>query len=164
MAILYQRYSSLLYAFAYRIVADHQVAEDLLQESFLAVWQRASSYSPQLGAVYTWLAAITHHRAIDYVRSRRSCVVFTLGEVKTTSNAPSPDAWDEVWRSVQAAQVREAMEMLPAEQRQVIELAYFQGWTHAEIAAGCQPPLGTVKGRLRLGLIRMKHILAQIGV
>jgi RNA polymerase sigma-70 factor (ECF subfamily) len=56
------------------------------------------------------------------------------------------------------------MEMLPAEQRQVIELAYFQGWTHAEIAAGCQLPLGTVKGRLRLGLIRMKHILAQIGV
>ncbi len=83
MAILYQRYSSLLYAFAYRIVADHQ----LLQESFLAVWQRASSYSPQLGAVYTWLAAITHHRAIDYVRSRRSYVVFTLGEVKTTGRA-----------------------------------------------------------------------------
>jgi RNA polymerase sigma-70 factor (ECF subfamily) len=73
MAILYQRYSSLLYAFAYRIVADHQVAEDLLQESFLAVWQRASSYSPQLGAV-----AITHHRVIDYVRSRRSYVVFEI--------------------------------------------------------------------------------------
>ena len=164
MAILYQRYSSLLYAFAYRIVVDHQVAEDLLQESFLAVWQRASSYSPQLGAVYTWLAAITHHRAIDYVRSRRSYVVFTLSEVKTTSNTPSPDAWDGVWRSVQAAQEREAMEMLPAEQRQVIELAYFQGWTHAEIAAGYQLLLGTVKGRLRPGLIRMKHILAQIGV
>jgi RNA polymerase sigma-70 factor (ECF subfamily) len=87
MAILYQRYSSLLYAFAYRIVADHMVAEDLLQESFLAVWQRASSYSPHLGAVYIWLVAITHHRAIDYVRSRRSYVVFTLGEVKTTGRA-----------------------------------------------------------------------------
>lgn len=60
--------------------------------------------------------------------------------------------------------MREAMEMLPAEQRQVIELTYFQGWTHAESAAGCQLPLGTVKGRLRLGLIRLKHILAQIGV
>jgi len=93
MAILYQRYSSLLYAFAYRIVADHQVAEDLLQESFLAVWQRASSYSPQLGAVYTWLAAITHHRAIDYVRSRRSYVVFTLGEVKTTGRATLRYCW-----------------------------------------------------------------------
>ena len=78
MAILYQRYSSLLYAFAYRIVADHQVAEDLLQESFLAVWQRASSYSPQLGAVYTWLAAITHHWVIDYVRSGRSYVVLEI--------------------------------------------------------------------------------------
>lgn len=78
MAILYQRYSSLLYAFAYRIVADHQVAEDLLQVSFLAVWQRASSYSPQLGAVYTWLAAIAHHRVIDYVRSGRSYVVFEI--------------------------------------------------------------------------------------
>ena len=144
MAILYQRYSTLLDAFAYRIVADHQMAEDLLQESFLAVWQRASSYSPQLGAVYTWLAAITHHRAIDYVRRY---VDFTLGEVKSTSNAPSPDVRDEVW---------------PAEQRQVIELAYFQGWTHAEIAAGYQLLLGTVKGHL--GLIRMKHILAQIGV
>ena len=78
MAILYQRYSSLLYAFAYRIVADHQVAEDLLQESFLAVWQRASSYSPQLGAVYTWLAAITHHWVIDDVRNGRSYVVFEI--------------------------------------------------------------------------------------
>ena len=78
MAILYQRYSSLLYAFAYRIIANHQVAEDLLQESFLAVWQRASSYSPQLGAVYTWLAAITHHWVIDCVRSRRSYVVFEI--------------------------------------------------------------------------------------
>ncbi len=75
-----------------------------------------------------------------------------------------PDVWEEAWRSMQGAQVRQALMQLPTEQRMVIELAYFQGWTQTEIASGCQIPLGTVKARMRLGLVRMKNILGQMGV
>jgi len=127
---LYQRYSGILYSLAYRMVADHQVAEDLLQESFVAVWRRATSYSSQSGAVHNWLLSIVHHRAIDYLRSirrRASLKSITLDEVETISTGS--DVWDEVWQSVQSAQVREAVMRLPPEQRLVIEMAYFQGWT-----------------------------------
>jgi len=75
-----------------------------------------------------------------------------------------PDVWDKAWRSVQSSQVRAALMNIPTEQRMVIELAYFQGWTHTEIAAGCQIPLGTVKERMRLGLLHLKRTLEQMGV
>ena len=75
-----------------------------------------------------------------------------------------PDVWDEAWRSVQSAQVRAALMQIPTEQRMVIELAYFQGWTHSEIAEGCQIPLGTVKARMRLGLQHMKRALGKMGI
>lgn len=78
--------------------------------------------------------------------------------------ATFPDVWEEAWRSVQSAQVRAALMSIPTEQRMVIELAYFQGWTHTEIAEGCQIPLGTVKARLRLGLIHLKRTLEKMGV
>jgi len=163
--VLYQRYSGMLYSLAYRMVADHQVAEDLLQESFVAVWRRATSYSAQSGAVHNWLSSIVHHRAIDYLRTirrRASLKSVTLDEVEMIST--TSDVWEEVWQSVQSEQVRESLMRLPPEQRLVIELAYFQGWTHAEIAAGCQLPLGTVKARMRLGLVRLKRILEQMGM
>lgn len=167
MEALYQRYSALLYTCAYRIVADHQIAEDIRQESFLAAWRHVTSYSPKLGAISTWLVSIAYHRAIDYVRTvhrQATLKSMPLEEVRTTSHAASSDVWNEVWQSIQGTQVREALTMLPLEQRPVIELAYFQGWTHAEIAGGCQIPLGTVKGRMRLGLLRMKRILEQMGM
>jgi len=162
---LYQRYSGSLYSLAYRMVADHQVAEDLLQEAFVAVWRRATSYSSQSGAVHTWLLSIVHHRAIDYVRSLRRRAALgsvTLNEAEMIST--SSEVWEQVWQSVQRDQVREALMKLPLEQRLVIELAYFQGWTHAEIAIGSQIPLGTVKARMRLGLMHLKRILGQMGV
>ncbi|HLZ63984.1 MAG TPA: sigma-70 family RNA polymerase sigma factor [Ktedonosporobacter sp.] len=160
---LYQRYSGIAYALAFRMVADQQVAEDLLQESFVAVWRRATSYSFQSGAVHNWLLSIVHHRAIDYLRSLRRRAALksvTLDEVEMIST--TSDVWEEVWQSVQSEQVHESLLRLPPEQRLVIELAYFQGWTHAEIAAGCQIPLGTVKARMRLGLVRLKRILEQM--
>src|SRR6266571_3296136 len=167
MELLYERYNRVLYSLAYRMVADHQVAEDLLQEAFLSVWRRATSYSPQSGAVYSWLASIVHHRTIDYLRSVRRHSVLkeaTWEEVEQDERVAFPDAWDEVWRSVQSSQVRAALMKIPTEQRMVIELAYFQGWTHAEIAEGCQIPLGTVKARMRLGLNRLKRIMEQMGI
>lgn len=167
MEPLYQRYSRILYSLAYRMVADHQIAEDLLQDAFLAVWRRATSYSPQSGAVRSWLVSIMHHRTIDYLRGVRRRSVLkqaTWEEVEHDERTAFPDAWDEAWQNVQSAQVREALMKLPTEQRMVIELAYFQGWTHSEIAEGCQIPLGTVKARMRLGLTRMKRVLDEMGI
>ena len=167
MEPLYQRYSRILYSLAYRMVADHQIAEDLIQEAFLSVWRRATSYSPQSGAARSWLVSIVHHRTIDYLRAvrRRSTLKETTWEeAEQDDRTAVPDVWDEAWRSVQSAQVRAALMNIPPEQRMVIELAYFQGWTHSEISAGCQLPLGTVKARMRLGLLHLKRELAQRGV
>jgi RNA polymerase sigma factor (sigma-70 family) len=167
MEPLYQRYSRILYSLAYRMVADHQIAEDLIQDSFLSVWKRATSYSPQSGAVRSWLISIVHHRTIDYlrgVRRRANLKETTWEEADLDEKAAYPDVWDEAWRSVQSAHVRAALMNIPTEQRMVIELAYFQGWTHSEIAGGCQIPLGTVKARMRLGLMHLKRALEQMGV
>lgn len=167
MEPLYQRYYRILYSLAYRMVADHQIAEDLLQDAFLSVWRRATSYSPQSGAVRSWLVSIMHHRTIDYLRGVRRRSVMkeaTWEEVERDERTAVPDVWDEAWQNVQSAQIREALMKLPTEQRMVIELAYFQGWTHSEIAEGCQIPLGTVKARMRLGLIRLKRTLEETGI
>jgi RNA polymerase sigma factor (sigma-70 family) len=167
MESLYERYSRVLYSLAYRMVADHQIAEDLLQDAFLSIWRRATSYSPQAGAAHSWLISIVHHRAIDYLRGvrRRSSVQETpLEEIEFDETRASPDVWDEAWQSMKGSQVRSALMKIPMEQRLVIELAYFQGWTHSEIAEGTHIPLGTVKARMRLGLLHLKHILEQMGL
>ncbi|MGB8346990.1 MAG: sigma-70 family RNA polymerase sigma factor [Ktedonobacteraceae bacterium] len=167
MESLYQRYSRLLYSLVYRMVAVHQVSEDLIQESFLAIWRRAQSYSPQTGTARNWLISIVHHRTIDYLRAvRRRSVMkeVPMDNTEVDEQTSFPDVWEEAWRSVQSAQVRAALMQIPTEQRMVIELAYFQGWTHSEIAEGCQIPLGTVKARMRLGLQHMKRALGQMGI
>ena len=167
MEPLYERYNRVLYSLAYRMVADHQVAEDLLQDAFLSIWRRATSYSPQSGTVRSWLISIVHHRTIDYlraVRRRAGLKEVTWEEVEQDERTAFPDVWEEALRSVQSAQLRAALLNIPLEQRMVIELAYFQGWTHSEIAAGCEIPLGTVKARMRLGLAHLRVLLVQMGV
>jgi RNA polymerase sigma-70 factor, ECF subfamily len=167
MEQLFVRYSRVLYALAYRMVTDQQVAEDLVQEVLLAVWRYATSYTPQLGTARSWLLSIMHHRTIDYLRGVRRRSIFkqtSWEEVALDENMAVSDVWDEAWRSVQSEQVRTALIQLSPEQLRVIELAYFQGWTHTEIAERLQLPLGTVKARLRLGLIHLKRILERIGV
>ncbi|MGZ3628407.1 MAG: sigma-70 family RNA polymerase sigma factor [Ktedonobacteraceae bacterium] len=167
MDSLYQRYNRILYSLAYRMVADHQVAEDLLQDAFLAVWRRATTYSPQSGAARSWLISIMHHRTIDYLRRvrRRSTIQEApLEELELNESIAHPDAWDSAWQSVKSSHVRAALMQIPTEQRMVIELAYFQGWTHSEIAAGIQIPLGTIKARMRLGLLHLKQVLIQMGI
>jgi RNA polymerase sigma factor (sigma-70 family) len=165
MEQLYQRYSRVLYSLALRMVADHQIAEDLVQEALLAVWRRATSYSPQSGTVRGWLFAILHHRAIDYLRSiRRRSVIkeASLEQIELDGSAAFPDVWDSVWQSVQISLIRTALMKLSQEQRLAIELAYFQGQTHVEIAETLQIPLGTVKARLRLGIIHLRQLLMQM--
>ena len=167
MESLYQRYSRILYSLAYRMVADHQVAEDLLQDAFIAVWRRATSFTPSAGAARSWLISILHHRTIDYlrrVRRRAAIQEAPLEDIEFDETIATPDVWEETWRSVRSAQVREALMQIPTEQRLVIELAYFQGWTHSEIAEGTHTPLGTVKARMRLGLQRLKRHLEDMRV
>ncbi len=167
MEPLYERYNRVLFSLAYRMVADHQVAEDLLQDAFLSIWRRATSYSPQSGAVRSWLISIVHHRTIDYlraVRRRAGLKEVTWEEVELDERTAFPDVWEEALRSVQSGQLRAALMNIPSEQRMVIELAYFQGWTHSEIAEGCEIPLGTVKARMRLGLSHLRVLLVQMGV
>ena len=114
-----------------------------------------------------WLFAIVHHRTIDYLRmQRRRCTVEEVNwnTVKEEKQRTQPDVWDAAWRSILGTQVRAALLNIPAEQRKVIELAYFQGWTHSEIAQEYHIPLGTVKARMRLGLHHLKQVLAVMGV
>jgi RNA polymerase sigma-70 factor (ECF subfamily) len=164
---LYKRYYRLFYTLAYRMVSDHQVAEDLLQDAFVAVWRRSHTYSPRTGAARNWLISILHHRAIDYLRKlrRRSSLQTTsLEPIEFDESLASADAWETAWQDLQRSQLQEALHHIPAEQRQVIELAYFQGWTHVAIAQHTHTPLGTVKARLRLGLRHLKVVLAQMGL
>jgi RNA polymerase sigma factor (sigma-70 family) len=166
LEVLYQRYARLLYSIVYRMIPDHQIAEDLLQETFVSVWQHAGSYSSQSGSVRSWLVAIIRHRAIDQLRKLRVRSDFKatpVDDLVSDENLTTPDAWEEAWKSIQGAQVRNALKMLSQEQRMVIELAYFQGWTQSEIAQGYSIPLGTVKARMRLGIMRLKRLLEQMG-
>src|ERR1700730_16938817 len=132
MEPLYQRYSRLLYSLAYTMVTDHQVAQNLTQETFLAVWRHASAYAPQAGAVRSWLLSILRHRSIDYLRAlRRRARLQELRweQVEEEEQPLLPDTWDEAWRSILRSQVRIALAQIPLEQRRVLALAYFQGWT-----------------------------------
>jgi RNA polymerase sigma-70 factor (ECF subfamily) len=162
METLYEHYGHNLYGLAYRMIADHQVAEDLVQEAFIAVWQRAGSYSPQRGTVRDWLFSILHHRTIDYIRSTRHRPILDGAmweEIEQDEQAALPDVWEKAWQNLEAERVRIALLKLLPEQRMVIELAYFQGWTHTEIAKTHHIPLGTVKARMRLALLHLKKDL-----
>src|SRR6266849_1547596 len=168
MEQLYRRYSRVLYSLAYHMVADPQIAEDLLQDSFLAIWRRATSYSPKSGAARSWLVSIVHHRTIDYLRSvrRRSATMkeAPLEEIELDERVAYPDVWDSVWRSVQSTHVRAALTKLLPEQRLVIELAFFQGWTHSERAQLCQLAFRTVKWQSPVCMIQPQRIAGQVGL
>jgi len=164
---LYERYARLSYALAYRLLHDSLAAEDLVQEAFLAIWRKAGTYQPQQGSVYSWLQAIVHHRAIDRLRSAANrdqlCAPFEPDMEQQTLSA-EPDACDQVWHGEQRRMVLAALAQIPPEQRQVIDMAYFGGYTHVEISEMLHIPLGTVKGRMRLGLQKMKSLLDESGI
>ena len=167
MEEFYLRYYKLAYALAYRILHDNTLAEDIIQDAFLSVWRKAASYQEQQGSVRSWLLAIVHHRAIDRVRaaSHRDAQWTSL-QADNQQDLPTetPEVWEEAWHNERDALVRNVLAQLPAEQRQVIELGYFAGYTHSEIAERWHIPLGTVKGRMRLGLQKMKHLLREHGL
>ena len=164
---LYERYHRYAYALAYRILQESTGAEDIVQEVFLSIWRKAASYQKHHGSVFSWLQAIVHHRAIDRVRSAaHRDHQWTALQVEGEQDPPADqcEVWEQAWHHEQGELIRKVLEQLPSEQRQVIELAYFGGYTHAEIAEKVNIPLGTVKGRMRLGLQKMKHLLREYGL
>jgi RNA polymerase sigma-70 factor, ECF subfamily len=154
---LYDRYHSMAYALALRITTETGLAEDVVQDSFLGLWRNAGRYAQERGSVRGWLLAIVRHRAIDALRRQRASVA--LGE-EPDDALPSmltlPDIWPEVAGRLDGESVRRAILLLPPAQRDVIELAYFDGLTQREIAERTGAPLGTVKSRMRLGLVALR--------
>lgn len=167
LELLYERYYRYAYSLAYRVMQDSTIAEDIVQEAFLSIWRKAASYQAQYGNVRSWLQAIVHHRAIDKVREARhrsqQWVPLQIGNEQDPLGE-QPDVWEEAWHDEQHRLIRTVLDQIPADQRQVIELAYFGGYTHAEIAEQWHIPLGTVKGRMRLGLQKMKYLLQEYGM
>jgi RNA polymerase sigma-70 factor (ECF subfamily) len=155
--VVYERHRVVAYSLALRMCGRRPAAEDVLQEAFLSAWRRASSYDPARGSVRTWLLGIVHHRAVDALRrsggaSRRQADV-PVEDIDVDAGV-HVDA--EVIERERAGQVRDALSDLPAEQSRVIELAYFGGFTHTEIADMLGVPVGTIKGRMRLGLSKLR--------
>jgi RNA polymerase sigma-70 factor (ECF subfamily) len=156
-ALLYDRHSRAAYSLAYRLMNGRQAAEDLLQDSFIKVWRSAGGYRVGRGSVRTWILSIVRNRAIDQFRSDASRRR-TREEVEASTPTSYPsEAFAETWRNTQQEQMREVLKMLPQEQLRILELAYFSGYTHVEIAERLSLPLGTVKGRMRLGLEKLRN-------
>jgi RNA polymerase sigma-70 factor (ECF subfamily) len=158
--LIYERHAQAAFSLAYRMAGSRGVAEDVVQESFLSIWRSGARYERARGSVRTWVLGIVHHRAIDalrrsHVHERRRASDEGLEEKLETGERTDVEAA----RHEEAAAVRAALGHLPSEQSQVIELAYFGGFTHTEIAAMLETPVGTIKGRMRLGLEKMRHAL-----
>jgi RNA polymerase sigma-70 factor, ECF subfamily len=155
-AALYDRHGRMAYTLAYRMMGEKQEAEDVVQEAFIKVWRSAGGYRVGRGSVRTWILSIVHNRGIDQIRShaRRGRMQDKV-EASAPTSEPS-EAFAETWRNSQRDQVREALNTLPQEQLKILELAYFSGYTHVEIAERLDLPLGTVKGRMRLGLQKVR--------
>jgi RNA polymerase sigma-70 factor (ECF subfamily) len=158
---LYERYKTMAYSIAYRITNDATLAEDVVQDAFLGAWRNAARYVEGRGSVKTWLLSIVHHRAIDAVRRRRPTSEMPEREDVPPPELQLPDVWAEVSSRLDADTVRGAMAVLSEVQREAIELAYFSGLTQLEVAERTATPLGTVKSRMRLGLLAMRRVLLE---
>jgi RNA polymerase sigma-70 factor (ECF subfamily) len=156
---LYDRYKTMAYSIAYRITNDATLAEDVVQDAFMGAWRNATRYIEGRGSVKTWLLSIVHHRAIDAIRRRRPTTELPEHEEIPPAQFQVPDVWGEVSAILDAETVRGALAALSDVQREAIELAYFSGLTQQEISDRTGTPLGTVKSRMRLGLLAMRRVL-----
>ena len=153
---LYDRYGSVLYGLAYRTLGDRQLAEDCVQEVFVTAWRSAERYDPRRASVTTWLFTILRNKTVDALRRRSRRPADPLPERWPDDEAP--DAADVVAANDQGERVASALAELPPNQLEAVSLAYFEGLTQSEIADRLGVPLGTVKGRLRLALDRLRTL------
>jgi RNA polymerase sigma-70 factor (ECF subfamily) len=158
---LYDRYGRVAYGLALRIVRDRALAEDAVQEAFLAVWRSAGTFLAAQGKPSTWILTLVHRRAVDIVRREER----RRGEPLEDVAQPAGEATDEeAWLRAQRQVVQEALRKLPPEQREAIELAYYGGFTQSELAERLGQPLGTIKSRMFTGLRRLRELLAEAGL
>src|SRR5829696_1413267 len=155
--VVYDRHAGAAFSLAYRMCGKRAVAEDVVQEAFLSIWRSGARYDRRRGSVRTWILGITHHRAIDSLRRGVVQERHRASDEGIEERFEAPERTDvEVARREEAHEVRIALEGLPEEQRRAIELAYFGGFSQSEIAEMLEMPIGTVKGRMRLGLEKMR--------
>ncbi|MBC8000971.1 MAG: sigma-70 family RNA polymerase sigma factor [Opitutaceae bacterium] len=160
-ASLYDRYSGVLFSFVIRVLVDPKESEDVLQEVFLQIWTKAGQYRRDLGTPFNWAVTMARHKAIDRLRSvqRRSRLAEEV-MIETTESASATVVMpDEAGNREKAQLIRSALQMLPAEQRQAIELAFFSGLTQIEISEQLREPLGTIKARIRRGMLKLRDTL-----
>jgi RNA polymerase sigma-70 factor, ECF subfamily len=160
--VIYERHSAAAFSLAYRMMGTRAGAEDVTQEAFLSMWRSGARYDRARGSVRTWVLGIVHHRAIDALRRATVHDRRRAGDEGIEERLEARDRTDvEVARREEAGAVRGALATLPPDQVQVLELAYFGGFTHTEIADLLEAPVGTVKGRMRLGLKKMRTQLGE---
>jgi RNA polymerase sigma factor (sigma-70 family) len=158
---VYDQFSSFVHGLALRVIGDPRAAEDVTQDVFVAIWEKPTAFEPGRGSLRTWLATLAHRRAVDYVRREEA----RRRRAQREANRPSatPDVEEMALALVTAERVRTALDTLPDEQRQAIDLAYFGGRTYRQVAEDLGIPEGTAKSRLRLGLRRVAESLEAEG-
>jgi RNA polymerase sigma-70 factor (ECF subfamily) len=162
LASLYDQLAGPLYSLAFRMLGDNGEAQDLVQDIFLQVWRSAATYEPGRGSVFSWMATLTRNRAIDRIRMRKrrgELLGNAAPELQPSALGGEEDSAGSLWLREKSAAVHNALAELAPDQRQAIELAYFSGLTQQEIAAKLREPLGTIKARIRRGLLRLKDRL-----
>lgn len=160
---LYDRYSRLIFSVALNVLVDEALAEEVTQDVFLRVWEKAETFNPGLGKVSTWLVSVTRNRAIDILRSRRKRPEGNLAgfSIDDALDLPAPaDVETEVEQNRRQQRLRRAMAQLPEAQRQALAYAYLLGYSHSQIAAALNEPLGTVKTRIRMAMQSLRNLLA----
>ncbi len=155
MALLYDRYSRVVYAVALRVLSDGSAAEDILQDVFMQLWRNPQAFNASRGSLAAWLAVIARNRAIDLLRKKRP-----EAEAVETVIAADPDVENMAGRNLAIEKVRSVLAGMPAEQRAALEMAFFEGLTHVEIAGKTGQPLGTIKTRIRSGLSAVRKAFA----
>lgn len=163
--VVFDRHGGAAFSLAYRMCGTRARAEDIVQEAFLSLWRSGARYDRTRGSVRSWILNVVHRRAIDAFRREASRERLDAGDERLAERLPSAELTErEAERRDDAHRVRTALLELPTEQRQVIELAYFGGFTHSEIAEMLGLPAGTVKGRMRLGLAKLRLSLSAGGL
>jgi RNA polymerase sigma-70 factor, ECF subfamily len=161
--VLYDRHGGVAYSLAYRIVGDRAAAEEVTQEAFISVWRSGARFDAARGSVRSWLLSVVRNRAIDFLRSKAGkAPKLDFDDESVLEQRPAVERTEEeALRRETAGEIRGALGKLPGEQSKVIELAYFGGFSHSEIAEILSLPMGTVKGRMRLGLEKIRGELAE---